>query len=79
MWVYSWVLAVINPFPATFVDEKKYGDCKALSNYMRALLKAVDIPSYYALIRAGENEEPADFDFPHNNFNHAILCVPFKK
>jgi hypothetical protein len=66
------------PFPATFVDEKKYGDCKALSNYMRALLKAVDIPSYYALIRAGENEEPADFNFPHNNFNHAILCVPLK-
>jgi hypothetical protein len=66
------------PFPATFVDEKKYGDCKALSNYMRALLKAVDIPSYYALIRAGANEEPADYTFPHNNFNHAILCVPFK-
>ena len=66
------------PFPATFVDEKKYGDCKALSNYMRALLKAVDIPSYYALIRAGENEEPADYAFPNNNFNHAILCVPLK-
>jgi hypothetical protein len=66
------------PFPATFVDEKKYGDCKALSNYMRALLKAVDIPSCYALIRAGENEEPADYSFPHNSFNHAILCVPLK-
>ncbi|MDB5136964.1 MAG: hypothetical protein JWP37_3567 [Mucilaginibacter sp.] len=66
------------PFPATFVDEKKYGDCKALSNYMRALLKAVDIPSYYALVKAGTNEEPADYSFPHNSFNHAILCVPFK-
>ena len=66
------------PFPATFVDEKKYGDCKALSNYMRALLKAVDIPSDYALIRAGANEEAADYTFPHNNFNHAILCVPLK-
>ncbi len=66
------------PFAATFVDDKKYGDCKALSNYMRALLKAVDIPAYYALIRAGTNQEPADFAFPNNSFNHAILCIPFK-
>jgi len=66
------------PFPATFVDEKKYGDCKALSNYMRALLKAVNINSYYAIIRAGANEKAADPSFPVNEFNHAILCIPFK-
>src|SRR6202012_193753 len=66
------------PFPATFVDEKKYGDCKALANYMRALLKAVNIPSYYAIIRAGTNQEPADFSFNENVFNHAIVCIPFK-
>jgi hypothetical protein len=66
------------PFPATFVDQKKYGDCKALSNYMRALLKAVDINADYAIIRAGVNAKPADFSFPHNAFNHAILCIPLK-
>jgi hypothetical protein len=66
------------PFAATFVDDKKYGDCKALSNYMHALLKAVDIPSYCAIIRAGENQESGDFAFPHNDFNHEILCIPFK-
>lgn len=66
------------PFPATFVDQKKYGDCKALANYMRALLKAVDINANYAIIRAGTNEKPADFSFPNNAFNHAILCIPFK-
>jgi hypothetical protein len=66
------------PFPATFVDQKKYGDCKALSNYMRALLKAVNINADYAIIRAGVNAKPADFSFPHNAFNHAILCIPFK-
>ncbi|GAC1303574.1 MAG: hypothetical protein NVSMB24_09780 [Mucilaginibacter sp.] len=66
------------PFPATFVDQKKYGDCKALSNYMYALLKAVNINANYAIIRAGVNEKPADLSFPHNSFNHAILCIPFK-
>lgn len=66
------------PFPATFVDQKKYGDCKALSNYMKALLKAVGIKSYYAVINAEKNQEPADPNFPFNHFNHVILCVPFK-
>ncbi len=68
----------LKPFPATFVDEKKYGDCKALVNYMRALLKAVNINSYYAKINAGDNEEPADYSFPYDYSNHIILCVPFK-
>ena len=66
------------PFSATFVDQKKYGDCKALSNYMVALLKAVDIPACYAVVRAGTNEEPANITFPANHFNHIIVCVPLK-
>ncbi len=66
------------PFPATFVDQKKYGDCKALSNYMYALLKAVNINANYAFIRSGFNEKPADLSFPYDAFNHAILCIPFK-
>ena len=68
----------LKPFPATFVDQKKYGDCKALVNYMGALLKAVKIPSYYAIVNAGKNEEPAESAFPYDSFNHIILCVPFK-
>ncbi|MEO6849364.1 MAG: DUF3857 domain-containing protein, partial [Mucilaginibacter sp.] len=68
----------LKPFSATFVDEKKYGDCKALSNYMRALLKSVNINSYYAEINAEANQEPADYSFPSDPFNHVILCLPFK-
>ncbi|SHN31507.1 DUF3857 domain-containing protein [Mucilaginibacter sp. OK098] len=68
----------LKPFPATFVDQKKYGDCKALSNYMSALLKAVNIPSYYAMINAESDREPADPSFPYDPFNHVILCIPFK-
>jgi len=66
------------PFPAMFVDQKKYGDCKALANYMCALLRAVNIPSYCAIINAEANKEPADPSFPFNGFNHEILCIPFK-
>jgi transglutaminase-like putative cysteine protease len=68
----------LKPFPADFVDQKKYGDCKALSNYMCALLKAVNIPSYFAIVRAGSNEEPSDPSFPNDIYNHVIVCVPFK-
>ena len=68
----------LKPFAANFVDEKKYGDCKALSNYMTAMLKAVNIPSYYAIINSGANEEPADPRFPADRFDHVIVCVPFK-
>ena len=68
----------LKPFPANFVDKEKYGDCKALSNYMYALLKAVDIISHYAIVKAGANEEPADPQFVADPFNHIILCVPNK-
>ncbi|MDE3182134.1 MAG: DUF3857 domain-containing protein [Bacteroidota bacterium] len=67
------------PFDANFVDSKKYGDCKALSNYMEAMLDAVGIVSYPALINAEYNKPPVDPAFPHNSFNHVILCVPGNK
>jgi len=64
------------PFSVRFVDEKKYGDCKALSNYMRNMLAVAGIKSYAALINAGYNKTPADPAFPSDPFNHVILCVP---
>jgi len=64
------------PFSAQFTDQKKYGDCKALSNYMKAALKAIGIKSYVAIVNAEYNQEPVDPNFPANEFNHVILCVP---
>ncbi|MCW3090897.1 MAG: hypothetical protein JWP81_1966 [Ferruginibacter sp.] len=69
----------LRPFPADFVDKKKYGDCKALSNYMKTCLNAVGIRSHYTLINASYNEEPVDPAFPYDGFDHIILCVPFEK
>ncbi len=67
------------PFDAKFVAAKKYGDCKALSNYMFSLLKEAGITSNYAAIKAGREEEDVVTDFPSSQFNHVILCVPLNK
>jgi hypothetical protein len=66
----------LRPFSAEFTDQKKYGDCKGLSNYMKAALGAIGIKSHVAIINAEYNQEPVDPDFPSNGFNHVILCVP---
>ncbi|MBN2213854.1 MAG: DUF3857 and transglutaminase domain-containing protein [Bacteroidales bacterium] len=66
------------PFPAKVVDEVGYGDCKALSNYTVSLLKAVGIKSYYTAIIAGRNETDMVIDFPSQQTNHIIVCVPLE-
>ena len=65
------------PFDAATVHKTGYGDCKALSNYLHALLKAIGIQSYPALISAGKYRVPVFNDFPNfSQLNHVILCVP---
>lgn len=64
------------PFPATYVDERGYGDCKALTNYMQALLEVAGIRSFPVLIRAGRDAPAVLSNFPSHQFNHVILAVP---
>ncbi len=67
------------PFQAADVDRQSYGDCKALVNYTQALLKAVNISSYYCVVQAGSRKESLMPDFASmEQGNHIILCLPFK-
>ncbi len=65
------------PISAIDVDRVKYGDCKGLSNYTYALLKAVDVHSYYTVIHAGATKVDFDEDFAALQGNHAILAIPY--
>jgi hypothetical protein len=67
------------PFSAEYVSTRKYGDCKALSNYMVALLKEAGITGKYVEIMAGEEATPLVENFPSSQFNHVISCVPMEK
>jgi Domain of Unknown Function with PDB structure (DUF3857) len=65
------------PASALDTDRFKYGDCKGLSNYVVAMLDAVGVSAYWALILAGPEEKNKQFpDFPNAHFNHMITCVP---
>ena len=66
----------LQPFPADLTDKNKYGDCKALSNYTMAALKAIGIKSYNAIIYSDTYPVKMDPDFPKRRSNHVILCVP---
>lgn len=65
------------PFSAAYVEENRFGDCKALSNLMGAMLNEVGITSYPVLINWDEKPyysvHPA---FASSAFNHVVLYIP---
>ncbi|MDX1601768.1 MAG: DUF3857 and transglutaminase domain-containing protein [Salinimicrobium sediminis] len=65
-----------SPAPASEVDQLKYGDCKGLTNYTKALLDSQNIPSYYAVVIAGEEQEDLEPSFASMQGNHVILNLP---
>ena len=63
------------PMLASDVDELGYGDCKALTNYTKALLDAVNVQSHYTLLYGDDDIIDIDKDFSSQQGNHAILGV----
>lgn len=66
------------PIPASTVMKSGFGDCKGLSNAMKAMLKSVGISSNYCEIYSGKRKQFTK-DFSNiSETNHAILLVPLK-
>ena len=65
------------PAPAASVSKSGFGDCKGLSNYMRAMLKEVGIPSNYTTISTINRNFLKDFASV-GQMNHVILQVPLQ-
>ena len=65
------------PFPASYVSSKSYGDCKALSNYMVSLLEVVGIDAFHTIVYADRKRKVnIKDDFTSLQGNHMIVNVP---
>jgi hypothetical protein len=64
------------PISAKEVDDKKYGDCKGLTNYTKALLNLVDIESNYCVVYSGSEIQDISEGFTSMQGNHVILNIP---
>lgn len=70
----------LQPISALEVDRVKYGDCKGLSNYTKALLEAVGVRSHYVVVEAGSTKVDFEPDFADlAQGNHVILAIPYKE
>jgi len=72
-------LGGLKPYPASYVAHNKFGDCKALSNYMKSLLSYAGIPSFCADVYASNQPRPLIRNVPGQQFNHVVVAVPFEK
>lgn len=63
------------PMLVSDVEKYGYGDCKALSNFARASLKAYGIESFYTIIYGGDKKDINEGLVSFQG-NHVILSVP---
>lgn len=68
----------LKSYPASYVCANRYGDCKALATYMRAMLKFIGIECYTVSVWSGHTHPEVRDDFPSHDFNHVINVIPYK-
>lgn len=66
----------LKSYTASYVSTKKYGDCKALTVFMKAMLQSAGIPSFMVNVNGAANPETVYPVVPGPQFNHMILCIP---
>jgi hypothetical protein len=64
------------PMLANDVDRLGYGDCKALTNYTKALLETVDVLSYNTILYGDSYKKDIESEFVSMQGNHMILAIP---
>jgi len=68
----------LQPIAAADVYKSKFGDCKALSNFLKAMLKSCGINSYYTEIKMGSDKRIFKDYANAQQTNHVILQVPLE-
>ena len=68
----------LQPIEAVSVAKNNFGDCKGLSNLMKAMLKSIGISSNYSAIRMYDKTDLYKDFASVNQMNHVILLVPLK-
>lgn len=63
-------------FDAAYVERNRYGDCKALSTFMKGMLEVIGIDAQQVLIKWDEEEGLFKDDFVTLDFNHMMLHIP---
>ena len=67
----------LKPFPVETVWKTGYGDCKALSVFMQAMLQVVGIKSDYVIVHTDKMKFMDGYHSP-GQMNHAMLRVPMQ-